>query len=277
MLLIVPNNFVSTYKCKVPLLTLQYQSIKNKMKNLTGKVAFITGGSRGMGASIAKRLSAEGANVVFTHSGKHEQKANEVLEAITTDGREGAAIIANNEDSAAFVDALETTLKKFGSIDILINNAGIYAQKPIQEFSLDEYDQMMNINVKAVFVASQFASKHMKDGGRIITIGSNMAERVSSSGGSLYAMSKSALIGLTKGIARDLGPRNITANLIQPGPIDTDMNPANSDYAPMLINQLALDRYGKVEEVAGLVAYLSSEEGQFITGASLTIDGGYNI
>src|SRR5690606_21819359 len=174
-------------------------------------------------------------------------------------------------------NAMKITVEKFGSIDILVNNAGIYMQKPIQEYSPEEFDQMMNINVKAVFVTSQFAAVHMKHGSRIITIGSNMADRVSASGGSLYAMSKSALIGLNKGIARDLGPQGITVNLIQPGPIDTDMNPENSDFAPILKSFMALNRYGKAEEVAGLVAYLSSEESQFITGASLAIDGGYNV
>jgi 3-oxoacyl-[acyl-carrier protein] reductase len=257
-------------------LQLLHQS-KLTMEKLKGKVAFVTGGSRGIGASIVTRLSEEGADVVFTHSNKHQQKANEVLQSIKANGRRGKALVANNEDPAAIVRALTTTIEAFGAIDILVNNAGIYTYKIIQDYSLEEFDQMVNVNVKAVFVTSQFAASHMKDGSRIITIGSNMAGRVSDPGGSLYAMSKSALIGLTKGIARDLGSRNITVNLVQPGPIDTDMNPANSDFAPMLKSRAALNRYGKAEEVAGLVAYLSSDESQFITGASLTIDGGYNI
>jgi len=247
------------------------------MEKLRGKVAFVTGGSRGIGASIVKRLSEEGADVVFTHSGKHQQKANKVLESIKANGRRGEALVANKEDPAAIKKALVATIERFKAIDILVNNAGIYVHKTIEDYSFEEFDQMINVNVKAVFVTSQFAASHMKDGSRIITIGSNMADRVSGAGGRLYAMTKSALIGLTKGIARDLGPKNITVNLVQPGPIDTDMNPANSDFAPSLKSQTALNRYGKTEEVASLVAYLSSDESQFITGASLTIDGGYNI
>jgi 3-oxoacyl-[acyl-carrier protein] reductase len=247
------------------------------MEKLKGKVAFVTGGSRGIGASIVRRLSEDGADVVFTHSGKNPQKAYEVLASVEATGRRGEAMVADNEDPHAIIHALTTTIQRFGAIDILVNNAGMYIHKIIQDYALQEFDQMINVNVKAVFVASQFVASRMKSGSRIITIGSNMAERVADSGGSLYAMSKSALIGLTKGIARDLGSRNITVNLIQPGPIDTDMNPADSDFAPILKSLTALGRYGKGEEVASLVTYLSSDESQFITGASFTIDGGYNI
>lgn len=247
------------------------------MNKLAGKVAFVTGGNRGMGAAIAKRLSSEGADVAFTHTGKNIQKANEVLDSIKTNGRRGAAFVADHTNPGTLTEALKTTLQNFGSLDILVNNAGIYMQKPIEDYSHDDFDQMMNVNVKAVFVASQFAARHMKSGGRIITVGSNMAERVTAPQGSLYAMSKSALIGLTKGTARDLGSRNITVNLIQPGPVNTDMNPEDSDFAPLLKSAMALSRYGTPEEIAGLVAYLTREESQFITGASITIDGGFNI
>jgi 3-oxoacyl-[acyl-carrier protein] reductase len=247
------------------------------MKKLQNKVAFITGGSRGMGASIASRLSSEGAVVVFTHSGKNPAKATAVLNEIQANGSRGATMVANNEQPEAILEALENTMERFGTLDILINNAGIYIQKPVEEYTLEEFDQIINVNVKAVFVASQFASRHMKSGGRIITIGSNMADRVLSAEGSLYAMSKSALIGLTKGMARDLGPRAITVNLIQPGPVNTDMNPEHSEHAPVLKSFTALKRYGAVEEVAGLVAYLCSDESGFITGTSLTMDGGFNI
>ncbi|MFC4874438.1 SDR family NAD(P)-dependent oxidoreductase [Negadavirga shengliensis] len=247
------------------------------MKNLTGKVAFITGGSRGMGAGIAKRLSDAGASVAFTHSGKSEDKAHKVLEAIKSHRGTAMAIKADNEHPDEIIRAMEAGMEAFGPIDILINNAGIFSLKPIGEYGVDEYDQMMKINVKAVFVASQFAAKNMEEGGRIINIGSNMAERVSFPEASLYSMSKSALIGLTKGMARDLGERRITVNLIQPGPVDTDMNPADSDHAASVLTSMAIKRYGKVEEIAGLVAYLCSDEGSFITGTSITIDGGYNI
>lgn len=230
-----------------------------------------------MGAAIAKRLSNEGANVVFTHSGANQQKADEVLEVIKSNGNDGLAIIANNEHPDALLKAMHIAIEKFGNFDILVNNAGVFSLKSIEEYGLDEYDQMMNVNVKAVFVASQFAAQHMKTGGRIITIGSNMADRVAFPGGSLYSMSKSALIGLTKGLARDLGDRNITVNLIQPGPIDTDMNPADSEHAPGLVTSMAIKRFGTVEEIAGLVSYLSSKDSGFITGTTITVDGGYNI
>lgn len=247
------------------------------MKKLEGKVVFVTGGSRGMGAAIAVKLSKEGAQVAFTHSGRSETKAQEVLAQIEAHGQNGLSIIANHEEPTAVVKALGQAQQAFGAIDVLVNNAGVYMQKSIEAFTEEDYDLMMNVNVKTVFMASQWAARHMKEGGRIITIGSNMAERVSFAEGSLYAMSKSALIGLTKGLARDLGMRNITANLVQPGPIDTDMNPASSAHAPYLVNALAIKRYGAAEEIANLVAYLSSKESQFVTGASLTIDGGFNI
>lgn len=247
------------------------------MKQLEGKVAFITGGSRGMGSAIAKRLSQEGAFVAFTHSGKHLLRADEILGVIQTNGGKGVALVADSAHPEALQKAIQSVIDQQGPIDILVNNAGVYSANNIAENTLEEFDWMVATNVKAVFVASQLAAKYMKDGGRIITIGSNMADRVSFPGGGLYAMSKSALIGLTKGMARDLGSRNITVNLVQPGPIDTDMNPANSDHAPFLVEALAIKRYGKVEEIAGLVAYLASAEGQFVTGTTITIDGGFNI
>jgi 3-oxoacyl-[acyl-carrier protein] reductase len=247
------------------------------MKNLSGKVAFITGGSRGMGAAIAVRLAKEGANIAITHSGKNGSKANEVIEKVRAEGAKGIALVADNSNPQQLIAALETVREKFGTIDILVNNAGVYSQDQITETNLEAYNQVMDVNVKAVFVASQYVSKFMKEEGRIITIGSNMADRVGFPGGSLYAMSKSALIGLTKGMARDLGERNITVNLVQPGPIDTDMNPASADHAPVLINQLAIKRYGNVAEIGGLVAYLAGPESKFITGTAITIDGGFNI
>lgn len=247
------------------------------MKKISEKTAFVTGGNRGMGAAIVKQLSADGADVVFTHTGKNTQKANQVLEAVHNYGGRGTALIADNQNPGVLLKALKTATDEFGSIDILVNNAGIYSHKPIEEYTLDEYDRMMNVNVKAVFVASQFAARSMQDGGRIITIGSNLADRTPAPGNSLYSMSKSALTGLTKGIARDLGPRNITANLIQPGPVNTGMNPEDGDAASFLKGFMATNRYGTVDEIAALVAFLSGPESQYITGTSLTIDGGFNI
>jgi 3-oxoacyl-[acyl-carrier protein] reductase len=246
------------------------------MKKLAEKVAFVTGGSRGIGAGIAKRLAAEGAKVVITYA-QSAEKARAVVDEIKKAGGEAMAIAADNTSVEAVTAAVEKAAATYGRIDILVNNAGIFVAKPITDLSVAEYEETMAVNVRAVFVASQVALRFMNDDARIIIIGSNMAERVDMQGGSLYAMSKSALIGLTKGMARDLGARGITVNLVQPGPIDTDMNPANSEIAEMIRRNMAIPHYGKAEDVAGLVAYLASAEGRFMTGAALMIDGGYSV
>jgi 3-oxoacyl-[acyl-carrier protein] reductase len=246
------------------------------MKKLAGKIAFITGGSRGIGAGIAKRLALEGAKVVITYAQAAEQ-ANAVVNDIKKAGGEAMAIAANNTSAEAVSAAVEKAAAEFGRIDILVNNAGIFVAKPITDLTVAEYDESMAVNVRAVFVASQAALRHMNDQGRIIIIGSNMAERVAAPGGSLYAMSKSALQGLTKGMARDLGARGITVNLVQPGPIDTDMNPADGAHADYVRSIMAIPHYGKAGDIAALVVYLASEESGFMTGAALTIDGGYSI
>jgi 3-oxoacyl-[acyl-carrier protein] reductase len=165
---------------------------------------------------------------------------------------------------------------ELGGIDILVNNAGIAVLGNVAEFKLADFDRTFTINVRAVFVASQAAAKRMKEGGRIINIGSCNAERMPFAGGAAYAMSKAALVGLVKGLARDLGPRGITINNVQPGPIDTDLNPADSDFAKTMIGLMALPHYGTVEDVAAMVSYLAGPEAGFITGASLTIDGGFS-
>lgn len=230
-----------------------------------------------MGAAIAKRLAHEGADVIITHSGKNANKAREVIENVTREGVKGLSLTADNEKPDELIAGLKTAHEQFGRIDILVNNAGIYTDNVITDCTTTEFDKIMNVNVKAVFIASRYAAQYMNNGGRIITIGSNMADRVSFAGGSLYAMSKSALVGLTKGMARDLGDRQITVNLIQPGPIDTDMNPADAPHAPTLISALAIKRYGTVDEIASMVSYLCDTKSQFITGTTLTIDGGFNI
>jgi 3-oxoacyl-[acyl-carrier protein] reductase len=187
------------------------------------------------------------------------------------------AIQADNASPNAINEAIEKAVATFGRIDILVNNAGIYIGKPLADYTLSDFDSTMSVNVRAVFLASQKAAQYMKEGGRIITIGSNMADRVAHPTGSLYAMSKSALIGLTKGLARDLGSHGITVNLIQPGPVDTDMNPANTALADVLRNGMAIPKYGQPEDIAELAIYLASAESRFMTGASLTIDGGFSI
>ncbi|HGM6861103.1 3-oxoacyl-ACP reductase family protein [Serratia rubidaea] len=241
---------------------------------LQNKVAFIQGGSRGIGAAIALRLAREGAAVALTYVSSAD-KANAVVDAISAAGGKALAIKADSADAEALRRAVQQAAQHFGKLDILVNNAGVFAMGGIEELPLDDLDRMLAVNVRSVFIASQEAARHMNDGGRIIHIGSTNAERVPFGGGAAYAMSKSALVGLTKGMARDLGPRGITVNNVQPGPVDTDMNPDDGEFAAQLKQLMALDRYGKDEEIAGFVAYLAGPEAGFITGASLTIDGGF--
>jgi len=243
---------------------------------LQNKRALVAGGSRGIGAAIVKRLAREGAHVAFTYVSKPDM-ANETVKAARALGVKTLAIQADSADAKAVVAAVERTVAELGGIDILINNAGIAKLGPIGAFSLEDFDHTVAINVRAVFVATQAAIKHMKEGGRIINIGSCNAERMPFAGGAIYAMSKAALVGLVKGLARDLGPRGITINNVQPGPVDTDLNPKDSEFASMLINQfMALKRYATGDEVAAFVAFLAGPEAGYITGANLMIDGGFS-
>lgn len=244
-------------------------------RTLTNKRALVTGGSRGIGAAIVQRLASEGAHVAFTYASSPGNAA-EVAKAAEALGVKALAIQSDSADAAAVVAAVERTASEFGGIDILVNSAGVIAINPIDEFKLSDFDRVVAVNVRAVFVATQAALKHMQEGGRIINIGSCNAERMPFQGGAVYAMSKSALQGLVQGLARDLGARGITINNVQPGPIDTEGNPDNTEFAEMLKKQfMALPRYGKAEEVASMVAYLAGPEAGFVTGASLTIDGGF--
>jgi 3-oxoacyl-[acyl-carrier protein] reductase len=267
-------------------LQLKYNELKKKLYPAKEKVdmshilknkrALVTGGSRGIGAAIVKRLANEGANVALTYTSSPDQ-ANAVAQAAQALGVQALAIQADSADANAVVAAVERTVSEFGGIDILINNAGVLAIGPIDTFALADFDRTFAVNVRAVFVATQAAVKHMQEGGRIINIGSTNAERMPFAGGGVYAMSKSALQGLVQGLSRDLGPRGITINNVQPGPIATDMNPADGEFAEMLRKQfLALPRYGTAEEVAGMVAYLAGPEASYITGANLMIDGGFS-
>jgi len=242
--------------------------------NLNGKVALIQGGSRGIGAAIALRLAREGAAVAITFVSSPD-KAAELVRSIEAGGGRALAIHADSADAEAVRGAVTQTVEHFGRLDVLVNNAGVLAIAPIETFSLDDFDRTLAVNVRSVFVASQEAARHMGAGGRIITIGSTNAERMPFAGGSVYAMSKSAIVGLTRGLARDLGPRGITVNNVQPGPVDTDMNPANSEFAESLMGLMAVGRYGRAEEIAAFVAYLAGPEAGYVTGASLTIDGGF--
>lgn len=243
------------------------------MKTLANKVAIVTGGSRGIGAAIVRTLAEQGASVVFTYVNGSE-KAEGLAKELSDRGLQAIAIQADNGQVGAIGSAIEETINRFKRLDILINSAGIYIGKPFEAHTLEDYDAIMAVNVRAVVEASLLASKCMELNGRIVTIGSNMAERVPFSQGTLYSMSKSALIGLTKGLARDLGPKNITVNLVQPGPINTDMNPENGAHADAQRSLMAIPKYGKPEHIADLVAYLVHPGSGYTTGGIFTIDGG---
>lgn len=228
-----------------------------------------------MGAAIVKQLASEGATVIFTYiNGK--ERAEALVSKLIAEGLNGSIIKANNAIDGEITAALTETVNKFGKLDILVNNAGIYGGKPMAEHTLQDYREMMDINVKAVFEAAIFAAQKMADAGRFITIGSNMADRVVAAQGTLYSMSKSALVGLTKGLARDLGPKGITVNLVQPGPTDTDMNPDSGSHAEQAKNLMAIPKYGNVQQIADVVSYLANPAASFTTGSIITVDGGFN-
>ncbi|MBA8899940.1 3-oxoacyl-ACP reductase family protein [Phyllobacterium sp. P30BS-XVII] len=245
------------------------------MSRLSNKVAFVTGGSRGIGAAIALKLAEDGADIAITYTSA-PAKADETVKAIEKLGRRAIAIKADNLDAKAVESAVNEAHAKLGRLDILVNSAGVYSMDTVDALDLEEFDRVMSIHVRASFVAAKAAVAHMPVGGRIINIGSNLAEIVPFSGLLAYSTSKAALIGLTKALARDLGPKEITANIVHPGSTDTDMNPANGDHAEGQRARMAIPRFGQAKDIAGLVAFLAGEEGRFINGASLTIDGGAN-
>jgi len=244
-------------------------------QQLEGKIALITGGSRGIGAAIAKRLAADGANVAITYT-KGADAAASVVKEIERGGRKAIAIQADATDADAVEAAVERTVATFGRLDILVNNAGTAIPKTFEETTLEELDRLIDINVRGTFVATQAALKHMKSGGRIIMIGSSVGERVVVPGLVPYSATKGAVKMFTQGLSREVGSRGITVNNIQPGPIDTDLNPAAGEWAVPQKAATALDRYGHVEEVAALVAFVAGPEASYITGANLTVDGGTN-
>ncbi len=243
---------------------------------LTGKIALVTGGSRGIGAAIAKRLAREGARVTITWS-TNPDRAREVVESIEAAGGHAMAIQADSANPADIRRAVASVVEHDGGLDILINNAGVATMVPVEDFDEADFDRLIAVNVKGVYVATQEALRHLKDGGRIINIGSINAEVVPFPGMAIYAMSKAAIATFTRGLAREVGGRGITVNNIQPGPVNTDMNPADSDFAETLRGLMAVPRYGSAEEIAGLAAYLASDESAFVTGASWNIDGGFAL
>src|ERR1700726_573732 len=244
-------------------------------KKLEGKIALITGGSRGIGAAIAKRLAADGAHVAITYT-KGADGAASVVNGIEPAGGKAIPIQADAADASAVKAAVEKTFATFGRLDVLVNNAGTAIPKPFEEATLEEMDRVLDINVRGVYVATQAALKHMKSGGRIIMIGSAVGERVAAPGLVPYAGTKGAVKMFTQALAREIGSRGITVNNVQPGPIDTELNPAAGDWSVPQKAATALDRYGHVDEIAAMVAFVAGPESSYITGANLTVDGGMN-
>jgi 3-oxoacyl-[acyl-carrier protein] reductase len=245
------------------------------MGKLEGKIALITGGSRGIGAAIAKRLAADGASVAITYA-KDVRAASAVVKAIELGGGKAIAIQADAANVDTVKDAVATAVATFGRLDVLVNNAGTAIPKPFEETTLEEMDRVIDINLRGVLVTTQAALKHMKDGGRVIMIGSAVGERAVAPGLVPYAATKGAVKMFTQALSREVGTRGITVNNVQPGPIDTDLNPASGDWAVPQKAATALDRYGLAEEIAAMVSFVAGPESSYITGANLTVDGGMN-
>ncbi|MFI9804551.1 SDR family oxidoreductase [Streptomyces sp. NPDC052301] len=243
-------------------------------KNLTGRKALVTGGSRGIGAATALRLAREGADVAVTYV-QGKDAAEEVVRAVRGLGRRAVAVRADLADPADAAGAVDRAAGELGGLDVLVNNAGVGLLGPLETFPLEDVDRVLAVNVRGVFLASQAAAARMADGGRIVTIGTCMTQRVPGPGGTLYATGKTALVGMTKTLARELGGRGITANVVHPGPTDTDMNPADGPYAPAQAAMTALGRFGTADEVASMVAYLAGPEAAYVTGAQFAVDGGH--
>jgi 3-oxoacyl-[acyl-carrier protein] reductase len=244
-------------------------------KKLEGKIALVTGGSRGIGAAIAKRLAADGASVAITFA-KDASAASAVVKAIELGGGKAVAIQADAANVEAVKAAVEKTVATFGRLDVLVNNAGTAIPKTFEETTLEEMDRVININVRGTLATTQAALKHMKSGGRIISIGSAVGDRVQTPGLVAYSATKGAVKIFTQGLSREVGHRGITVNNIQPGPIDTDLNPASGDWAVPQKAATALDRYGHVDEIAAAVAFIAGPESSYMTGSNITVDGGMN-
>ncbi|MBV1940387.1 SDR family oxidoreductase [Streptomyces sp. BV286] len=241
---------------------------------MNGTVALVTGGSRGIGAATAVRLAREGADVALTYV-RDKDAADDVAGRIRALGRRALALRADSADADEASAAVERAAEGLGGLDVLVNNAGVGLLGPIESLSLADIDRVLAVNVRGVFLASRAAAARMGPGGRIITIGTCMTQRVPGPGGTLYATGKSALVGLTKSLARELGERGITANIVHPGPIDTDMNPADGPYAAGQVALTAVGRFGTADEVASAVAYLAGAEAAYVTGAEFSVDGGH--
>ncbi|MFG2110495.1 SDR family NAD(P)-dependent oxidoreductase [Micromonospora chersina] len=241
---------------------------------LDGKVALVTGGSRGIGAAVALRLAREGGDVALTYE-RRADRAAELVEQIKAVGRRALAVPADSADPAAARAAVDRVAGEFGRLDVLVNNAGVFLTGPVTDLGTDEVERTIAVNVRAPFVFAQAAVGHLTDGGRIVNIGSNVAERAVFPGLALYSMSKTALLGLTRGLARELGGRGITVNLVNPGPTDTDANPADGPNADAIRGFTALGRYAAPAEIAAVVAFLAGPDGGYVTGATINADGGF--
>ncbi|MFJ3924562.1 3-oxoacyl-ACP reductase family protein [Streptomyces sp. NPDC090022] len=241
---------------------------------MNGRAALVTGGSRGIGAATALRLAQDGADVAISYV-SDERAAAEVVAKIGATGRRAVAVRADAGDAQAPAEAVARTVEAFGRLDVLVNNAGIGVLGPLESLGAADVDRVLDVNVRGVFLTAQAAAAQLGRGGRIITVGSCMTQRVPGPGGTLYAMSKAALTGLNKALARELGGRGITANLVHPGPVDTDMNPAGGPMAAGQVSLTALGRFGTAEEIAAMVSFLAGDEAAYITGAEFSVDGGH--
>jgi 3-oxoacyl-[acyl-carrier protein] reductase len=245
------------------------------MNNLKQKTAFITGGAKGIGAAIVKGLANEGHNIIFTYSSS-EEKAIKLTSELNNNGKTVKAIKMDVSDTHQSKSVIEKIGKEYGTIDILVNNAGVFLYKDFSALTLEDFDWIMDINFKGVYSTILFALPFLPNGGRIVTTGSNLSDFAFGKDMTLYTASKSALQGLTKGLARDLGEREITVNLIQPGPTNTDMNPADGEASDFIRSRMAIANYGETKDIASLVTFLTSDQAKFITGSIMTIDGGMN-
>jgi 3-oxoacyl-[acyl-carrier protein] reductase len=243
---------------------------------LAGRRAFVTGGTRGIGAGIVRRLAADGAAVAFTFR-ESKNAANDLEQEIGGSGGQVLAVQADSADPETLRAAIAQTVERFGGLDVLVNNAGTSHMAPIEQFPMAEYDRILAINVRAIFVAIQAAVPHLGASGRIISIGSVLADRAPISGISVYALSKAAVAGLTRNLARELGPRGITVNTIQPGPVATDMNPESGEFADTVRSLTAVGHYGQPDDIAAAVAFLARVESRFVTGTAWNVDGGYAL
>ncbi|MFJ6926934.1 3-oxoacyl-ACP reductase family protein [Streptomyces nigra] len=246
------------------------------MNRLEGNVALVTGGSRGIGAAVALRLAEEGADVVLTYESDAGAAAR-VVRRIEAAGRRALAVRADSARPEALTAAVDEAVARFGRLDVLVNNAGVFLVGPLDALGADDVERTLAVNVRAPFVASRAAVRHMGPGGRVISIGSNVAERAVFPGLALYAMSKTALVGMTKGLARELGPRGITVNLVVPGPTDTASNPAGGPDAEVIAGFTVVGRYAEPAEIAATVAHLAGPEAAYITGATVPVDGGFTV